>query len=61
MIVLSELSEKDKGRNVVYLSGDKKQEVGQLTSWNDHFVFVRFHGPNGAACRPEDVSFEAAQ
>ncbi len=58
MIEISKLTEKDVGRNVVYRREFCDMEVGKLSSWNDSFVFVRFKGPTGEACEPEDVSFE---
>jgi len=64
MIDVNQLTEKDVGRNVIYDPAYVAprllavREVGQLTSWNDTFVFVRFNGPGGEACVPEDVRFE---
>ena len=57
MIDPSQLTEEDIGRNVVY-TANHYFEIGQLTSWNDTYVFVRFNGPGGEACVPEDVRFE---
>lgn len=57
MIDISKLCENDKGRSVLYKT-QSVFEVGVLTSWNSSYVFVRFRGPNGEACRPEDVAFE---
>ena len=54
------LSSDDVGRNVVYDSG-QHQELGRLTSWDQTFVFVRFRGPDGEACVPDDVTFESTQ
>ena len=59
MIAIDQLTDADIGRNVVYRAFNDHCEVGQLTSWNKTFIFVRFLGPNGEACCPEDVSFEA--
>lgn len=58
MIEISKLTDKDIGRNVLYHREYCTPERGVLTSWNSHFVFVRFRGPNGESCEPEDVSFE---
>lgn len=58
MIKIEELDARDIGRSVVYRRAFSDSAVGQLTSWNEHYVFVRFKGPNGEACKPEDVSFE---
>lgn len=58
MIDQHKLTDKDIGRHVVYHREFCKREVGVLTSWNEHTVFVRFKGPTGEGCEPEDVSFE---
>jgi len=57
MIEPSALIKSDKGRKVVYHPLFCPHQEGVLTSWNDKFVFVRFNGPTGEACEPEDVSF----
>lgn len=57
MIEISNLSESDKGRQVVYHREYCDREVGILSSWNDKVIFVRFKGPNGEACKPCDISF----
>jgi len=57
MIDINRLTENDIGRNVVYHREYCEQQTGQLSSWNNEFVFVRFKGPNGEACEPCDVSF----
>lgn len=58
MIDISKLTEEDKGRNVTYHREFCKREYGKLSSWNAQVIFVRFKGPTGEACEPEDVSFE---
>ena len=58
MITIKELTQNDIGRNVTYHREFCNREFGQLSSWNDKYVFVRFKGPNGEACEPEDVSFD---
>ena len=58
MINISELTEKDIGRNVLYHREFCESQVGKLSSWNSKYVFVRFRGPTGEACEPEDVTFE---
>jgi hypothetical protein len=58
MIEISKLTEEDIGRNVTYHRDFCDKEFGKLSSWNQKFVFVRFKGPNGEACEPEDVSFD---
>lgn len=58
MIDIEKLTEADIGRNVTYHREFCDREFGKLSSWNDRFVFVRFKGPGGEACEPEDVSFD---
>lgn len=58
MIDISQLTESDIGRNVIYHREFCTSEVGKLSSWNSKYVFVRFKGPTGESCQPEDVSFE---
>ena len=58
MIEISKLSKSDIGRNVTYHRQNCTKEFGQLSSWNDTYVFVKFKGPNGEACLPTDVSFD---
>lgn len=58
MIRIDRLTESDVGRGVVYHREFCERQVGKLSSWNDRFVFVRFKGPTGESCEPEDVSFE---
>lgn len=58
MIEINTLTEADIGRNVIYHREFCRQETGKLSSWNHKFVFVRFKGPTGEACEPNDVSFE---
>lgn len=57
-IDIAKLTKNDIGRNVIFHKKYGWDEVGRLTSWNSNYVFVRFNGPNGAACKPEEVSFE---
>ena len=61
MIDQAKLTESDVGRNVIYYQCPGDFEVGALTSWNDKYIFVRFKGPGGEACRPEDVRFEGGE
>ncbi len=58
MIEPSKLTDKDIGRNVIYHREFCNRQVGQLSSWNDRYIFVRFKGPNGEACEPADISLE---
>lgn len=58
MIDPKKLTKDDIGRNVTYHREHCKKEFGTLSSWNDTYVFVKFKGPNGEACLPEDVSFD---
>lgn len=57
MININSLTEDDKGRKVVYHREYCNREEGELSSWNDKYIFVKFKGPNGEACEPNDVSF----
>ena len=57
MIDIKKLTKEDIDRNIVYHRKYCKTEEGKLSSWNDKYVFVRFKGPSGEACDPEDVSF----
>ena len=72
MLTLQELTEADKGREVRYTTHGSHGsiEYGRITSWNDHFVFVRYHlrvdsygkqhpryGDTSEATRPEDLEF----
>ena len=58
MIDINKLTDQDKDRGVIYHRPYCDREVGKLSSWNDKYVFVRFKGPFGEACLPEDISFE---
>lgn len=66
MIDPSKLTEADKGRRVNYrqrtqaIAQGLEPETGILTSWNSRFVFVKFKGPTGEACEPQDVTFETS-
>ncbi len=57
MIDPKTLTPADIGRKVSYRREFCRPEDGELTSWNDKTVFVRFKGPTGEGCEPEDVSF----
>jgi hypothetical protein len=57
VIDISKLTKKDVGRAVLYHREYCTPERGVLTSWNAHYVFVKFRGQNGESCEPEDVSF----
>jgi hypothetical protein len=57
MIQPSQLIDADRGRKVIYHREYCEREEGEISSWNDRYVFVRFKGPNGEACEPEDISF----
>ncbi len=64
MIDPKELKKSDIGRNVIYkpqhAKEDPKQwEYGHLSSFRaDGAIFVRFKGPNGERCNPEDIYWE---
>jgi hypothetical protein len=42
MININELTEADKKREVRYISFGKT-ELGYITSWNELYIFVRYH------------------
>ena len=42
MVAIADLTESDKGREVKYTTYGAV-EFGRITSWNDRFVFVRYH------------------
>lgn len=51
-------TEKDIGRKVVYRNHGGKVEEGFITSFNDHYVFVRYGtGSTSAATDPKDLEF----
>lgn len=56
-------TEKDIGRGVVYQAGhpDAEREEGGITSFNDHFVFVRYRKQHstahGQATKREDLNW----
>ena len=57
-----EVTQDDIGSPVTYIpphaKGDASHpaaERGTISSFNDTYVFVRFHAPNGQACRPESL------
>lgn len=58
-IDLAKLESSDELRAVVYIdSGKTKLERGFITSWNDKFIFVRYHsGDTSAATSPSDLTF----
>jgi len=69
MIELAQLTEADRSRIVRYRAHGQI-EYGRITSWNDEFVFVRYHlvvyadgreqprgGMTSEATRPEDLEF----
>ena len=58
MIQIDKLTEKDKGRAVIYrpAQGPANEERGRISSWNDTYLFVRYHaGDTAAATAPEDL------
>lgn len=72
MIEISKLDEDSKKREVVYTAAHGTKEYGRITSWNDRYVFVRYHtvvtpdgrrshqvGATTAATSPECLEFTA--
>lgn len=60
-IDISTLKQSDKGRKVLYSpdeSNTDRSEHGTISSWNDHFVFVRYGtGDTAAATEPYHLFF----
>lgn len=61
MIELTSLTEKDIGRKVLYNKGIYNPIEGTITSFSEYFIFVKFRGPNGEACRPKDLTFKEGE
>lgn len=75
MVEIAKLTETDKGRPVTYHSHES-MEHGRITSWNDRFIFVRYHekielssiphrhtprtGETSEATDPNDLEFDFA-
>ena len=58
-IVITSLTEADKGRGVLFHHNHGATERGVLSSWNDLYVFCRFgSGSAAAACDPKQLTFE---
>ena len=70
MIDIAALTEADKGREVRYATVYAAMEYGKITSWNDEFIFVRYHlrimangdrqpryGETSEGTRPETLTF----
>lgn len=58
-IKISDLREEDKNnRAVIYTAHHGEREQGIITSWNDHYVFVRYGlGSTSAATDPDQLDF----
>lgn len=56
-IDIAKLTEADKGREVTFTYHHGEKKYGHLSSWNECYVFVRFHGPNGESCEPSMCDF----
>jgi hypothetical protein len=56
VIEIEKLTDADKGRKVIYSDNHGLRERGMISSWNNLYVFVRFHAGT-AACGPESLSF----
>jgi hypothetical protein len=58
MIIIEDLTEKDKGVSVVYDNGYKRS-FGVISSWNSRFVFVKYgSNPQSQATPPEFLTKE---
>jgi hypothetical protein len=67
-IEIAKLEDRHRGRPVTYRSSGAKVEHGTITSWNDKFIFVRYHavvwpefrqrlGETSEATDPEDLEW----
>jgi hypothetical protein len=70
MIKLSQLTNIDIGRHVVYTNGIGNKEFGRIKDWNDKWVFVVYHCDDqwknyrdytAAATSPYDLEFESPE
>lgn len=54
-----EVTKSDIGRQVVYVAaGVPEREQGEIVSFNDKYVFVKFgQGSTGQGCRREDLEW----
>jgi len=43
MITITDLTEKDRGRWVVYRPEVGRPKIGKIKSWNDSYIFVVYH------------------
>ena len=58
MIEIAKLTENDKGREVVFDRSGKEREYGHISSWNEHYIFVKYGGSqNSQATKPEYLKF----
>ena len=57
MIQIDQLTEADIGRKVIFTYMHGERVEGELSSWNPDYIFVRFKGPNGEACEPNQLEF----
>jgi hypothetical protein len=57
-IRIEDLTEDDKGRHVAFVHHHGAREYGTLSSWNDQWIFCRFHsGSTAAACDPKQLEW----
>ena len=47
----------DEGRWVTYIPSVGPREAGLISSWNDHYVFVRYHTGDTAATDRRDLEW----
>jgi hypothetical protein len=58
MIDITNLTDTDVGRGVVYIPRTDQPGDGVITSWNDTFIFVRYRGSEQPqATRPVDLEW----
>ena len=57
-IDITQLTDDDVGRTVMYVPKNQKNEVGTITSFNDTFIFVCYDDSGrGQATKPQDLNF----
>lgn len=74
MIKIETLKAADRDREVKYTASHGDIEYGRISSWNEWFIFVRYHlkiyadgkqaarsGVQSEATRPEDLEFIGAK
>lgn len=62
MIDITKLDADSKGKRVRYVDWNEIPEFGEITSFNDKYIHVKFDGKNQPqACTPDKLTFEYAK